>query len=64
MPTAIQAVTPSVELLAYHGEAQKVDVRQPVLELKQEYLPIAKRIEGVQAYKEVNRILSQRLWIC
>lgn len=64
MPTAIQAVTPSVELLPLHGATQQVDVRQPVLELKQEYLPIAKRVDGVQAYKEVNRILSQRLWIC
>lgn len=64
MPTAIQAVTPSVELLPLHGATQQVDVRQPVLELKQEYVPIAKKVHGIENYREVNRTLSQRLWVC
>lgn len=64
MPTAIQAVTPSVELLPLHGATQQADVRQPVLELKQEYVPIIKRVDGLPAYKQNWETLSKRLWIC
>lgn len=62
--SGLQAVLPNAEVLPLHGISQPVEVKQPVTEIKQEYQPIAKRVDGLDQYKEVSRILSQRLWIC
>lgn len=59
----ISASSPIVGMPQLHGVSQWVDIHQPINKVP-EYQPIARRVEGIEAYQANWETLSKRLWVC